>query len=187
MAIFQKSAASSGNQAAAQRSESGDGARLHVGRDLRLQGSVENCDTLVIEGYMKASSVRSKQVIIAESGVLEGEVGADSVEVRGRFSGTLLARKLLDVRASGDIEGEISYGALAVERGGRLSGRIGCADAHAEAGTGETKPAVSAAASTAPASAPANAPSPAPAAAPSPTPVAPSPAAAPNRANPFAP
>ena len=147
MAIFQKSSGAADAPAAPPlepRAEtgSGDGARLHVGRDLRLQGSVENCDTLVIEGYMKASSVRSKQVIVAESGVLEGEVDADSIEVRGKFSGTLLARMFLDVRATGTVDGDISYAELAVAQGGRLSGRIGRADGNAATGSAATGAAV---------------------------------------------
>ena len=136
MAIFHKSAAraAKGDALSSSPSDSraetrtNENARLHVGRDLRLQGSVENCDILIIEGYMKASNVRSKKVTVAETGVLEGEVSADNVEVHGRFKGTMLARVFLDVRATGEVDGEISYGALAVAQGGRLCGHVRRAD-----------------------------------------------------------
>ena len=136
MAIFQKSAAKPARNGAPSAASSdsrtdtkaNEHARLHVGRDLRLHGSVENCEILVIEGYMKASSVHSKKVTVAETGVLEGEVSADNIEVHGRFKGTLLARLFLDVRAGGEVDGEIAYGDLAVAQGGRLSGNIKRAD-----------------------------------------------------------
>jgi len=98
--------------------------RLTVGPNIKLRGvEIEDCDTLVVEGYVEAS-MDSRVIEIAESGVYKGTVEIDIAIVRGRFEGELTARERLVVDASGDVSGIIRYGRLAIEEGGRVHGDL---------------------------------------------------------------
>ena len=98
--------------------------RLTVGPNIKLRGvEIEDCDTLVVEGYVEAS-MDSRVIEIAESGVYKGTVEIDIAIVRGRFEGELTARERLVVDASGDVSGKIRYGRLAIEEGGRVHGDL---------------------------------------------------------------
>ena len=98
--------------------------RLTVGPNIKLRGvEIEDCDTLVVEGYVEAS-MDSRVIEIAESGVYKGTVEIDIAIVRGRFEGELTARERLIVDASGDVSGKIRYGRLAIEEGGRVHGDL---------------------------------------------------------------
>ena len=98
-----------------------EGAKLIVGRNIRLKGEIADCDTLVVEGHVEAS-MRSRIIEIAEGGVFVGKVEIDSAHVRGRFEGELTARERLTIHSTGKVSGNIRYGQIAIEAGGEISG-----------------------------------------------------------------
>lgn len=120
---FQAAAADAGRQAngdAKTPSES----RLTVGPNIKLKGvEIEDCDTLVVEGYVEAS-MDSRVIEISESGVYKGTVEIDTAIIRGHFEGELTARDRLIVHATGDVRGKIRYGRLAIDEGGRVHGDL---------------------------------------------------------------
>lgn len=96
--------------------------RLIVGPNIKLKGvEIEDCDTLVVEGYVEAS-MDSRVIEIAEDGVYKGKVEIDTAIIRGRFEGHLTARDRLVIHSTGDVDGTIRYGKLTVEEGGRIHG-----------------------------------------------------------------
>ena len=100
------------------------GSRLIVGPDIKLKGvEITDCDTLVVEGRVEAS-MDSRVIQIAENGVFSGTVSIDVAEIRGRFEGSLTARKQLVIYSSGRVSGQIRYGKVRIEEGGELSGEI---------------------------------------------------------------
>ena len=98
--------------------------RLIVGPNIKLKGvEIEDCDTLVVEGYVEAS-MDSRVIEISETGVYKGTVEIDIAIVKGRFEGELTARERLIVHATGDVKGKIRYGRLAIDEGGRVHGDL---------------------------------------------------------------
>jgi len=98
--------------------------RLIVGPNIKLKGvEIEDCDTLVVEGYVEAS-MDSRVIEISETGVYKGTVEIDTAIVKGRFEGELTARERLIVHATGDVKGKIRYGRLAIDDGGRVHGDL---------------------------------------------------------------
>lgn len=98
--------------------------RLIVGPNIKLKGvEIEDCDTLVVEGYVEAS-MDSRVIEIAESGVYKGTVEIDNAIISGRFEGNLTARERLVVTSTGDVRGTIRYGRLSIEDGGRVHGDL---------------------------------------------------------------
>ena len=98
-----------------------EGSKLIVGRNIRLRGEIEACDTLVVEGNVEAS-MSSRIIEIAEGGIFKGKVDIDSAHIRGRFEGELTARERLTIYSTGKVSGEIQYGQIQVEVGGELAG-----------------------------------------------------------------
>mgnify|MGYP006206575857 CR=1 FL=1 len=97
------------------RAEEPTGSRLIVGPDIKLKGvEITDCDTLVVEGRVEAS-MDSRVIQIAENGVFSGTVSIDVAEIRGRFEGSLTARKQLVIYSSGRVSGQIRYGKIRIE------------------------------------------------------------------------
>lgn len=105
--------------------------RLIVGPDISLAGEITSCDLLVIEGRIEAKLKDCRVIEVAEGGVFKGSADIEAADVGGRFDGDLSVRGRLKVRGSGVISGNVRYGELEVEVGGRLIGTMQPLDAPA--------------------------------------------------------
>jgi cytoskeletal protein CcmA (bactofilin family) len=111
---------------------------LIVGREIALSGEISSCDRLVVEGSVQANLANCRYIDIAESGLFKGSASIDEAEIRGRFEGSLTARKRLIVRATGRIVATVSYAEVEIEAGGQLSGQIQVLSADEAAGSGSS-------------------------------------------------
>ena len=102
-----------------------EGKKLIVGRDISLNGEITSCEKLVVEGRVHAELTECREIEIARSGFFKGSAEIETADISGRFEGSLTVRDRLLVRASGHVEGDVRYGRLEVESGGRIGGTIG--------------------------------------------------------------
>ncbi len=99
-------------------------AQLMVGPNIRLSGAqIEQCDTLVVEGHVKAS-IQSRSLHVENSGTFEGAAHIDVAEIDGSFNGELTAKDRLVIRSAGRVNGTVRYGKLVIEEGGELGGDV---------------------------------------------------------------
>jgi cytoskeletal protein CcmA (bactofilin family) len=103
--------------------DEGKGNKLIVGPDIKLKGEINDCDTIIVEGRVEATT-DSRVLQIAESGAFAGTVGIDVAEIRGRFQGELTARHKLVIYSTGSVTGKIRYGKIVIEEGGELNGDV---------------------------------------------------------------
>lgn len=100
------------------------GAKLIVGRNVKLKGvEISDCEMVVVEGQVEAS-VASKGMQIAKPGTLKGNATIDVAEIDGEFAGELTARSRLVVNGTGRVSGTIRYGSLVVAEGGEVVGDV---------------------------------------------------------------
>lgn len=116
---------------------------LTVGNDILLKGEIATCDRLVIEGRVEAKLSDVHTVEIAECGSFKGTAEVEDAEISGVFEGDLIVRNRLVIYTSGEVRGNITYGEIEIERGGRLTGQIktvavGAAAAAPQAVAGKT-------------------------------------------------
>lgn len=97
---------------------------LTVGNDILLKGEIATCDRLVIEGRVEAKLSDVHTVEIAECGSFKGTAEVEDAEISGIFEGDLIVRNRLVIYTTGEVRGNISYGEIEIERGGRLTGQI---------------------------------------------------------------
>jgi cytoskeletal protein CcmA (bactofilin family) len=114
------------------RREGNDVHRLIVGREISLSGAISACDQLIVEGTVEANLTDSHDLQIAETGLFKGSASVDEADIRGRFEGTLAARRLI-IRATAKVSGTVRYGELQIERGGQISGEVVAAAAESGA------------------------------------------------------
>ena len=98
---------------------------LIVGPDINLSGEITACDRLVVEGSVQVTLNRTRAIEIAETGrFTNGKAEVDEAEIAGVYEGSLTVRKRLLIPATGRVAGNVRYGEIEIERGGRLSGSI---------------------------------------------------------------
>ena len=100
------------------------GAKLIVGRNVKLKGvEISDCEMVVVEGQVEASA-SAKGMQIAKPGSLKGNAVIDVAEIDGDFTGELTAHTKLVVNGTGRVSGTIRYGSLIVAEGGEITGDV---------------------------------------------------------------
>jgi len=96
---------------------------LIVGSGVVMQGSIEAPDTILTSGVIEGE-IKANTIIVDEYGAIRGTVCADNLDVAGSAKDNLTANASLIVRATGNINGTISYSEMTVERGGKMGGTL---------------------------------------------------------------
>lgn len=100
------------------------GRKLVVGEGINVNGEIEGCDHLVVEGTARLSLKGTNIIDVAQTGQFFGTVEISEATIAGRFEGELTVNGRLTVRATGNITGSVAYKELAIEAGAVLEGKI---------------------------------------------------------------
>jgi cytoskeletal protein CcmA (bactofilin family) len=109
------------------------GKRLIVGQGIKLKGEISACDRLIVEGHVEVTLNDTRTVEIKPSGRFIGSCEVEQAEISGVYEGNLTVRGRLSVHASGMVTGNINYGEIELERGGRIAGELKVRDGGAAA------------------------------------------------------
>lgn len=148
--VAENSSAASGfakSQSFDSSDSSSDSARLAatIGQGIRIKGEVTGTEDLFVDGFVegKLNLAADCSLTIGPNGNIKADLVAREIIVRGKVEGKVVARDKLQIGSTGEINGEVQTGRLAIEDGATLRGKV-------EAGRMETaKTAAAAAASTA--------------------------------------
>ena len=92
-----------------------------VAGDVMIRGDVANAGDMHLDGAIEGD-VKVARLTIGETGSVAGAISAETVEVRGRVSGTISARQV-KLYASARVDGDISHAELSIEAGAHFEGR----------------------------------------------------------------
>ena len=93
-----------------------------VGPGVKIQGVLEINGALVVAGRVKGR-IAALKLVIAEGGLVEGDIVAREVVIAGRLDGRVFAPTVM-IEASAEIEGRIFHTFVTVARGARVTGRM---------------------------------------------------------------
>jgi cytoskeletal protein CcmA (bactofilin family) len=97
---------------------------LKISRETVLNGEINSCDLLIVEGRVEATMKACREIRIVPTGTVRGRVEFDRADIGGVFEGDLTARERLVVRASGSVTGKVRAGEIEIERGGQVTGDV---------------------------------------------------------------
>ena len=100
----------------------GDGHVL-IGKGTKVTGDISNCTLVEVQGILEGSVI-ADTVIIRDGGGFKGVLQTDQAEVHGVLEGTAVVHELLDIRANGNVQGDLTYGRIAISEGGFVSGSL---------------------------------------------------------------
>ena len=94
-----------------------------IGPGIEFDGSLSNCDEVVIEGTVRAT-IATTHLIVKATGRFTGSAEVAKAEIDGRYEGTLIAKTKLQINQTGTVIGDIIYAQLEVTPGGILTGNV---------------------------------------------------------------
>ena len=101
-----------------------DGKQLIVGKNIKLTGAIDVCESLVVEGTLEANLSGAKYLDIVYGGSFTGNAEVEEAHISGFFDGELTVTGILHLYETGVIKGKINYANLVVEKGGVLKGTL---------------------------------------------------------------
>ena len=115
---------------------------LFVGEGVVVRGTFEVPEMAVVAGLVEGE-LNTKEVLVETSGIVNGRINAEVVEIRGEVTQGLNVTNHLNVRSSAKITGLTQYAEMSVEKGAKLSGELRLIDASAPSGNYPTSEAES--------------------------------------------
>ncbi len=98
--------------------------QMIVGYGITVDGRIENCDRLVLDGNMNCELSDLKSLIISETGYFKGKGHIEKVEISGRFEGELVVDGHITIMETGQVNGKITYKSIEIKPGGKFTGEI---------------------------------------------------------------
>ncbi|RIA56295.1 polymer-forming cytoskeletal protein [Dichotomicrobium thermohalophilum] len=94
-----------------------------IQEDTVIKGEISNCEYIEVYGYVEGE-VDAARVMVREGGKLFGTLRAGDAEVEGLLQGDVFVRRLIKVGSTGNVNGDVQYGQIAVDLGGELSAKL---------------------------------------------------------------
>lgn len=93
-----------------------------VGEGTEIKGHINSVGDIRIDGKVLGNVITRSKMVLGASGVIEGDVTAQSGDVSGVVKGNLIISDILYLKSSGHIEGNITTSKMVIESGGEFNG-----------------------------------------------------------------
>lgn len=82
-----------------------------------FKGGIESQGSFRIEGKVIGNIKTPGKIVVGKTGYIEGQIECENADFEGEFKGELKVSKLLTLRATAKIEGEVFADKLSIEPG----------------------------------------------------------------------
>ncbi|MFV1959745.1 MAG: polymer-forming cytoskeletal protein [Planctomycetota bacterium] len=110
-----------------------------IGPDARFKGELTFQGGVRIDGHFEGSIETDGKVFVSKGGELEAEVKASSLALEGRLVGNLTAKDRVELRATGQMHGDVCAAKLLVVEGATFVGHCEVGPNAKQGGTPVTK------------------------------------------------
>lgn len=93
-----------------------------IGKDSAFTGNIESTGTIRIDGKFDGEIITKGDLVIGESGMVQGKIKAENITVAGKVQGEVEAAGKLELVPSGNMQGEAKMTLLVVEEGAVFQG-----------------------------------------------------------------
>ncbi|MBR6729312.1 MAG: polymer-forming cytoskeletal protein [Clostridia bacterium] len=93
-----------------------------IGAETVLTGELISKSAVKIDGAVHGNITTTQEVIVSESGTVEGNITAAGLIVSGKIIGDAKITEQLLIKETGHLEGNIEAGSLVIEAGGEFYG-----------------------------------------------------------------
>lgn len=94
-----------------------DAAQARLGKGSRIEGRLTFEGSVEIDGCIEGEITAQDAVIIGDSAVINGQIHAETIIIKGKVTGDLVAGKRVELRAPGKLVGNISTPTLVIHEG----------------------------------------------------------------------
>lgn len=94
-----------------------------ISNGVRIEGKVTSAGNIRVDGEIQGDISSKSNVIVGESGQVNGQINAESISIGGRVSGSVKAKDKLTLEAKANLKGDLFTKILVVEAGAIFDGK----------------------------------------------------------------
>jgi len=91
--------------------------------DVEIKGNIKFAGELTFEGKLDGEINTDGTLSLGDSAVINGNISAQSVVVRGKVNGNISAKEKIEIKAKAEVFGDIRATKLAIEEGVTFVGK----------------------------------------------------------------
>lgn len=95
-----------------------------IGPGITIEGEVSSEDEVVIGGVLRGKLVAEGPVTVEVDGVVEADIGAQSVSIGGNVTGNVTAADRVELRSGGKLVGDVKTARLTIADGAMFKGNV---------------------------------------------------------------
>lgn len=96
----------------------------YISKKVQLYGNVESESDILIDGSVYGNVRSKKHVMLGATARFEGNIESDTVMVCGYFKGTIVAKRMIEVRTPATVVGDLISDSVRVESGVAIQGKV---------------------------------------------------------------
>ena len=102
----------------------GDGSAAVLGRGVTFDGTLRFTGRVRIEGAFRGKILSGDALTIGESATVNAEISCDSIAVHGTVSGSLTAKRSVELHAPAQVHATVAAPSLVIDRGVSFDGIV---------------------------------------------------------------
>ena len=95
-----------------------------IGPGITIEGEVTSDDEVVVGGVLRGKLEVAGPVTVDSGGVVEADIGAQSVAISGRVTGNVVAADRIDLLDGGRLIGDVKAARLTIADGAMFKGNV---------------------------------------------------------------
>ena len=109
----------------ANKKESSNKGLGFIDKDLFIDGSIHSQKKMVVSGTVKGTIYGDQEIVVSESGHVNGRVEGNRILIAGKVNGDLLAHKRLEIFSTATIQGDMKApsGQILIQEGADLDAK----------------------------------------------------------------
>lgn len=93
-----------------------------IGAGTTITGDVHSKSDIRVDGILKGSVVTEGKVVLGKEGTIEGDVSCNDADISGTIKAKITVSKLLSLKSSAKLKGDIITNKLSIEPGAEFTG-----------------------------------------------------------------
>jgi cytoskeletal protein CcmA (bactofilin family) len=93
-----------------------------ISNGVRIEGKVTSAGNIRVDGEIQGDVSSKSDIVVGESGQVNGQINAESITIGGKVSGTVRAKDKLTLEAKANLKGDLFTKILVVEAGAKFDG-----------------------------------------------------------------
>jgi len=94
-----------------------------LGSDVEIKGNLKFSGELTFDGKLEGEIQTDGTLNLGDSAIVNGNINAQSVVVRGKITGNIVAKEKIEIKTKAELFGDIRAAKLAIEEGVTFVGK----------------------------------------------------------------